>query len=59
MSVFAETPFADFGSQAVINDGWIGVPEDDCDNSGWVKIEAQYAEAEKIDKTESEWTVIK
>ena len=59
LATFAELIFADFGGQAVINDGWIGVPEDDCANSGWLKIEARCAEAEKIDKTESEWTVIK
>ena len=59
MSVFAETPFADFGGQVSVDDGWINVPEADCDEGLWVKRPSGCVEAVKVDKAPPNWTVIK
>ena len=59
LATFGELIFADMGSSVDINRGWDKVPSHDCADSGWTKIYARYAEAEKIEKGESEWTVIK
>ena len=59
LSTFGELIFADMGSPVYLDRDWDKLPSHDCDDSGWIKIDARYAEAEKIEKGESEWTVIK
>jgi hypothetical protein len=59
LSVFAEPTFADLGDEVILDTGWLEVIKDPCDKSMWVKQDINYAEASKVDKQPSNWTVIK
>ena len=59
LSVFAEPTFADLGGKVTVDTGWLDVIKDPCEEEMWVKQGINYAEASKIDKQPSNWTVIK
>jgi hypothetical protein len=59
LSVFAEPTFADLGDEVTVDSGWLDVIKDPCEKSIWVKQDINYAEANKVDKQPSNWTVIK
>lgn len=58
-AVFAEPTFADIYRKAAPDDGWHDAWKDPCDEEHWVKQDASCAEPIKIDKPQSNWTVIK
>lgn len=59
MAVFAEPTFADIGEQVSLNRDWNKLPGHDCASAGWTKIDVRFAESEKLEKGDAEWTIIK
>ena len=59
LSVFAEPTFADLGDEVILDTGLLDVITDPCEKEMWVKQDINYAEASKVDKQPSNWTVIK
>ena len=58
-AIFGDVTFADIGEAVFLEGGWLEVIKDPCDKSMWVKQDINYAEASKVDKQPSNWTVIK
>ena len=59
LSVFAEPTFADLGGKVTVDTGWLDVIKDPCEKEMWVKRGSDCGEYAEIDKTPSNWTVIK
>ena len=59
LSTFGELIFADMGLNAIVEDGWLEVLKDPCDEQGWMKRSSNCDEFTKFEKQPSNWTVIK
>ena len=58
-AVFAEPTFADMGRMTSVDDGWIDVWRDPCEQETWAKRPSECVEFTKVEKKPSKWTVIK
>ena len=47
------------GLNAIVEDGWLDVLKDPCDEQGWMKRPSNCDEVTRVDKQPSNWTVIK